>query len=221
MTLLSFLFLPPLHYCSMLMTSFCLAQLPLNHLPVFIIAVCSKSRKLLGFIYHSFYHSCSSRTLLKLYLSLMLPHLCYCSSAWDLPASSIYSQKLEKVQHFAIKICSTNWNSDYPVLLSAFDLSTLSLRRQKSKLLLLFKLINNIMYCPPGTFHFPPPPSRFSPHYHPSNLLIPFCETTSSFNSFSVSSGKLLNSLPAEIKTITSFSAFKRVLISDSFCKSY
>ena len=45
--------------------------------------ICSKSKKLLGLLFRQFYSLCSPHVLLKLYLSLVLPHLTYCSSLWD------------------------------------------------------------------------------------------------------------------------------------------
>ena len=41
--------------------------------------ICSKSKKLLGLLFRQFYYLCSPHVLLKLYLSLVLPHLTYCS----------------------------------------------------------------------------------------------------------------------------------------------
>ena len=65
---------------------------------------CSKVKKLLGYIYHQFYYS-SSYVLIKLYLTLVLSILMYSSSVWD-PYSIPNINKLEKVQHFALKLCS-------------------------------------------------------------------------------------------------------------------
>ena len=67
--------------------------------------ICSKSKKHLGLLFHQFYSLCSPHVLLKLYLSLVLPHLTYCSSLWD-PYSNCDNKKLESVQFFALKLCS-------------------------------------------------------------------------------------------------------------------
>ena len=44
--------------------------------------ICSKSKKHLGLLFRQFNYLCSPHVLLKLYLSLVLPHLTYCS-LWD------------------------------------------------------------------------------------------------------------------------------------------
>ena len=70
-----------------------------------ISSVCAKSRRLLGLLYRRFYTFSDSPSLLKLYSSLIRPHLEYCSFLWD-PHSSHLSSQLEKIQFFAAKICS-------------------------------------------------------------------------------------------------------------------
>ena len=78
--------------------------------------ICSKTRKLLGFIFHNFYFHSSPSALLKLYLSLILPHLSYCSSLWD-PYQLKDIKKLEDVQSFALKLSTKQWSPDYHSLL--------------------------------------------------------------------------------------------------------
>ena len=50
-----------------------------------IQAFCSKARKVMGFIYHTFFKQCTCmfQSLVKLYVSFVLPYLTYCSSVWD------------------------------------------------------------------------------------------------------------------------------------------
>ena len=50
----------------------------------------------------------SSHTLLTLYHSLVIPYFSYCSSVWDPPVFSTNVEILEKIQHFALKMCSHN-----------------------------------------------------------------------------------------------------------------
>ena len=114
---------------------------------------CSKAKKLLGHIYHQFYYNSSSSVLIKLYLTLILPILMYSSFVWD-PYSILNINKLEKVQHFALKLCSKNWTSDYPLLLQLFNLPSLSSHRMTFKLVLLYKFIFSKLYIPAGSFSF-------------------------------------------------------------------
>ena len=81
-----------------------------------ISLTCSKAKKQIGYIYRNFYTHSSPQSLLKLYMSIVLPVLSYCSSVWD-PHTLSDISKLEKVQHFALKMCSKKWSVDYHSLL--------------------------------------------------------------------------------------------------------
>ena len=105
------------------------------------------------YIYREFYCNSSSSVLVKLYLTLILPILTDSSSIWD-PHSTLNINKLEKVQHFALKLSSKNWTSDYPLLLQLFNLSSLSSRRTTPKLVILYKYILSKFYIPAGSFSF-------------------------------------------------------------------
>jgi len=69
--------------------------------------VCKKTRKLLGMLYRNFYQFTSSHILVKLYKSLIRPHIEYTCSVWD-PHLKKDIQALENVQKFALRICSIN-----------------------------------------------------------------------------------------------------------------
>ena len=109
-----------------------------------IQSICRKSRKILG-LFHHFYFS-SPAVLFKLYISLVRPHLEYCSSLWD-PASSVTISSLENVQFFALKLCSKNWSSSYSSLIQ-FHCPTLSSRRKNAKLIFLYKILFGYVYFP-------------------------------------------------------------------------
>ena len=70
-----------------------------------ISSVCSKSCKILGYIFHNFYHFSSPSSIFTLYSLLVLPHLSYCSSLWH-PHTKSDIKSLERVQKFALRICS-------------------------------------------------------------------------------------------------------------------
>ena len=127
-----------------------------------IQAICSKARKLTALIFRTFYRHASSVTLFKLYFSLILPHLSYCSSVWDPPSNFCDSALLEKTQFFALKMCSRKWNVIYTTLLSLFGIPSLSVCRSHSKLLFLFKILNHLIYFPPHIFILKPPPHALS-----------------------------------------------------------
>ena len=75
-------------------------------------SVCSKSRKILVYIFRNFYCFSSPSSLFTLYSSLVLPHLSYCSCLWD-PHTKSDINSLESVQKFALRICSKQWHSNY------------------------------------------------------------------------------------------------------------
>ena len=177
-----------------------------------IQAICSKARKVIGFIYRTFYKHCTFQTLVKLYVSFVLPYLTYCSSVWDPPPHSINALLLEKVQLFALKVCSKKWSASYTFLLTYSQLPSLSTRRSLSKLTLTFKFLHNLTYLPPNLLHLAPTPTKDLRSYHPLNLIIDFHHTTAGYNSFSSSASKLWNSLPSHIKETTTLSSFKAII---------
>ena len=167
-----------------------------------------KSKKLLGLIYRQFYSRSSPKAILSLYITIVRPILEYCSCCWDPPSSSMIA-KLEKVQHFALKIASKSWSSTYQSLLSNFNLPTLSHRRSINKITQLFKINHGFSH-----FLYPPPlhlsqVTRITRSLSPFNFAQPFCRTSTYLHSFYPSAIKIWNSLPEIIKSTNSLSHFK------------
>ena len=161
--------------------------------------ICSKTRKLLGFIFHNFYFHSSPSALLKLYLSLILPHLSYCSSLWD-PYQLKDIKKLEDVQSFALKLSTKQWSPDYHSLLYQLSLPKLSSRRKISKFLLLYKFICNILFIPSNILNFQDSSSSHLRFSHHLNIRVPYSRTNSSLHYFFPSTSALWNSLPPSVK---------------------
>ena len=67
--------------------------------------ICAKARKLLSLLYRQFYFYSDTSTLLHLYISLIRPHLEYCSFLFDSHSSHL-SSKIEKVQYFLVKFAA-------------------------------------------------------------------------------------------------------------------
>ena len=126
-----------------------------------------------------------------------------------LHVSSTNSEILEKTQHFALKMCSHKWDNDYSSLLSTFNLPTLSIRRSISKLCLLYKITNNLLYFPSDMFIRKPLPSYASRHFDPLTFTIPFSHSSASQNSFVPSVLSLWNPLPSHVKSSSSLITFK------------
>ena len=174
-----------------------------------IRSVCSKSRQLIGVIFRHFYRSSSPHSLLKMYIALVLPRLSYCSSVWDHPSGSSLASEFEKIQKFALRMCTYNWSANYLDFLSNLQLPSLSTRRSQS---IIYKILNNLIYFPPKSFICIPPPIRSSHSYHPLNVLTPYCKTSATLNSLVPSVSSLWNSLPHHLKSSPSFPQFKSSL---------
>ena len=133
----------------------------------------------------------------------------YSSSVWD-PYSILNINKLEKVQHFALKLCSKNWTSDYPLLLQLFNLPSLSSCRTTSKFVLLYKFFFSKFYIPGGSFSFQNQSYYNLRSSHLLNLNLPFSRSSATLNSFLPSAISLWNSLPSSLKDLNSASQFKQ-----------
>ena len=139
-----------------------------------IQSVSSKVRKLTGMIYRNFYKSSSPQILLKLYNALVLPHFNYCSSVWSPPDSSVNSSLLDSTNYFSLKVCSKIWSLNYHSLISYLNIPSLVFRRNCSKLILLFKIKNDLLFFPPNVLLPVPTPLRYSWHYNKLNFRSPF-----------------------------------------------
>ena len=133
-----------------------------------IQSVSSKVRKLTGMIYRNFYKSSSPQILLKLYNALVLPHFNYCSSVWSPPNSSVNSSLLDSTNYFSLKVCSKIWSLNYHSLISYLNniIPSLVFRWNCSKLILLFKIKNDILFFPFNVLLPVPTPLRYSQHYN-------------------------------------------------------
>ena len=80
-----------------------------------IHAVCSKARQVLGLLYRRFYNFSNADTLLQLYVSMVRPHLEYACPVWA-PHTAKDILELERVQRFAGRMATHNWNSSYSEL---------------------------------------------------------------------------------------------------------
>ena len=134
----------PLRYLSIILSS------SLSWSP-HISFVCNKSRKILGLLFR-YFSPHSSSTLIRLCISLVHPILEYGSIIWD-PSSPTLSHSLDSVQLFALKITSKFRSSLIPIILSEFNLPSLASRRQKDKLIFIFKLYHHFIYFPSQIIH--------------------------------------------------------------------
>ena len=175
-----------------------------------ITNVCNKSRKLIGLLYRRFYQNSSSHTLLKLYKSFIRPHLEYSSVVWN-PHLKGEIEALEKVQKFALRVCTKSWDSHYKDLLSRASLTSLQTRRVQASLCHLYKIIHNLTDFPEA-----PVSNREIPYNNrsvnaQSLSVLPF-KTSAYQNSFFPSAICNWNKLPKETLECESLRSFKRKL---------
>ena len=98
-------------------------------------------------LYRNFYQFSSSHIMVKLYKSLIRPHMEYACPVWDSHLKKDI-QALENVQKFTLRVCSKSWSSDYATLLDTLSMPTLSDRRETLKLCLLFNILTGRVIYP-------------------------------------------------------------------------
>ena len=112
--------------------------------------VCMKAKKILGLIYRNFAkYTSDSSVLLKMYKALVRPHLEYAAQVWS-PYMVKDIQLLEKVQRFALRICSRNYNLSYEELLDLCKIPSLQNRRSFLSLC-TFYIIRGFVFSPSFT----------------------------------------------------------------------
>ena len=137
-----------------------------------ITTICHKSKKMLGLMYRRFFISVDPIFLCRLYLSLVHPILEYVCQVRD-PYTQRNIKELESVQIFAWRVSSHCWNIGYEMLLTIFQLPSLSARQEYLRITTPHKIIT-------GNVTFP------------SDILIPRASnrstraTTVTTNSFTV-----------------------------------
>ena len=147
-----------------------------------ITSICNKTRKLIGMYYRKFYKYSNQVTSLKLYKSIIRPHLEYASPVWS-PHLVKDIKCIEDVQKLALSVCTKYWDSNYESLLSSCNMDTMSNRRNISRLCLLFKITSgdvffeNLPYDQPCQKY----PSR---HLNTQQLSVQFARTNTFQSSF-------------------------------------
>ncbi|MCG8113232.1 MAG: reverse transcriptase domain-containing protein, partial [Candidatus Thiodiazotropha taylori] len=158
----------------------------------------------------------SRKSLSKMYMAYVLPLLEYCDSVWDnCPTESkkqldVIHIEAARIITGATKLCSVS------KLLTDLGWETLQNRRNKHKLVILFKILNGLT---PSYLHdLLPPLVRDTTTYNlrNSNHFQNFRSHTNLFlNSFFPATIRAWNDLPDEVREVTSVAAFKSRLNRD------
>jgi len=173
-----------------------------------VASVCKRARQEIGIIYRRFYRHTNCSTLLKLYLAFVRPHLEYAAPVWD-PHQLGHIHSIERVQKFALKVCSKRWNEDYDHLCNLFNLPTLSDRRRYLKLCFLYQIIHSSRESPIVRRSMPTQNLR---NHSPFLYHRPAAHTNAYYYSFFPHSVALWNSLPPSVHASNSLSSFKHAL---------
>ena len=110
--------------------------------------VCMKAKKRLRLIYRNLAkYTSDSSVILKMYKALVRPHLEYAAQVWS-PYMVKDIELLEKVQRFALRMCSRNYNLSYEELLDLFKIPSLHNRRSFLSLCTFYNIIHGFVFFP-------------------------------------------------------------------------
>ena len=104
------------------------------------IEVTAKANRLLGLIKKSFDYL-EPDMLVKLFVTMVRPTLEYSNSVWG-PSFILDQRKLEKVQRRATRLIPTIADMQYSERLSTLQLPSLTYRRLRGDLILVYKILN-------------------------------------------------------------------------------
>jgi hypothetical protein len=150
----------------------------------------------------------SAKTAKQIYEALVLPHFDYCSQVWDGLYDTL-SQKLQKLQNRAARaVTMSNYEVRSKDLLARLEWDSLSIRRKKQKLTLMYKIMNG-----GAPEYLEKLFSKQTPNYQLRNneqcLKLPKPNTEYMKRSFFYNTAKLWNELPTNVRKSTSISQFK------------
>ena len=178
--------------------------------------ICKKARKVLGAIYHRISKNTNdSLTVLKLYTALVRPHLEYAAQVWN-PHLEKDIQCLEKVQKFALRICTKDYHVSYEHLLDVFFIPSL---RNRRLLCSFYCIVNGLVHFPHQSIVHHPTMSS-SRYYNPHSYIVPYARCNALKFSFFCTVIRLWNLLPLEALTAEQLLEFKH-FISPLFLTPY
>ena len=137
---------------------------------------------------------------MAIFRCFILSHFSYCNLVWHF-CGATNTNKLERIQHRALKFVYQDWTSSYEQLLSRADLPTLELSRTRAIIIEVYKALHHL--SPPFMWDL------FKVKKTPYNLRrknqvsVKHCRTVRhGINCLSVYGAKLWNSLPNDWKSL-------------------
>ena len=143
------------------------------------------------------------------YKTFVRPILEYASTAWDPVGKSTLRQSLEAEQNRAARFVVGDFrrSSSITAILKQLQWQSLAERRTKARMVMVYKILNDIVFMPRDFLAMSPTPSVT--RGAPFKLLIPQARTEAFRTGFVVSSSILWNRLPPAITQAGSIDAFR------------
>ena len=140
------------------------------------------------------------------YKSLVRPQVEYASTVWD-NSNKTHQAAVEGVQRRAARFIMGNYRRESSVtsMLKQLQLESLQARRQKARVTMMFRVVNNLIDISSA----PLQPTGATTRGHTQRFLQPFCHIKSYQDSFFPATIVLWNSLPQHIVEADSIEAFK------------
>ena len=179
---------PLLHFpfshqsCVFLLVPFFIGTPPLSWF-THTTTICSKACKILGIIFRLFYSHSSPSTLIKHYISLVCPHLEYCSVVWD-PSAQTLKCSMESIQRSVSKLASKFCPQLISSLQSHLNLPSLASHHSYAKLIPPFELFYKLIHFSSPIICPNPTPPYSIKCFHPNNFLHSNCKISSFLNSY-------------------------------------
>ena len=125
-----------------------------------IQTIANKAVQANTFLYRNLRH-CSINIKCTCYKSMIRSIVEYALPVWD-PHNTINITKLESIQRAVARFCCNDFSrlSSVTTMLTSLDLPTLQSRRMRAKLIMMYKIINDLVSIPEDYFISPDTPLR-------------------------------------------------------------
>ena len=177
--------------------------------------ICKKSNNTINFLHRNF-KSCPPKIKANLFKTYVRPPLEYCAPVWD-PHTQNGIESLEKVQKRAARFVNNKYSREERVTPMLHDLGwqPLNERRAKAKTTVLYKAINNHIDLSTQHLVMTQGCTRGC-----NNYFIPYARTDTYRHSFFLSSTRLWNKIPQDIRSLPDVSSFQKGLTNVNLTNS-
>ena len=165
----------------------------------------AKCSKIVAIIKRNFLN-CPRSVFKTLYDSLIRPCLEYCCIAWD-PYRVSHINIIERVQKRYLRMMFRDWETSYHELLEKSSFAKLEERRKYHRLVMFYKIINNMVNV--GPIEKIIRAHRIGRNDHNMKMYVPFAKTDYFKNSFYIRTANEWNMLPSNVINSPSLSTFK------------